>query len=293
MASSHFTTSLATMAAVSPPAELGGEYTVDMVRWLRGREATVARCRRQSPQLSRRRHLVEWTSEVQEKLHLHSSTLHLAVKIMDLFMDGHDIQEPQLYLVCLGALLLASKMEERDGTIPRCSQLNQFVKNYFPLADFLNLEFVMLSYFQWNLCLPTAHCTASLLLPHALLPTDLHCGGPLVHFPAAAAYLREYLAMFLRLALSEPGLIDASPSLVGTAAVFASRRAFGLTPAWPEHLRRLAGYSEGQVGPTAALLLVHHLPQLAIAAPDSGYMAVDEGYVSMSSSPVSPLSRRA
>ena len=29
--------------------------------------------------------------------------------------------------------------------------------------------------------------------------------------PAAAAYLREYLAMFLRLALTEPGLIDASP----------------------------------------------------------------------------------
>ena len=86
---------------------------------------------------------------------------------------------------------------------------------------------------------------------------------------------------------------------MGAAAVFASRRAFGLTPAWPEHLRRLAGYSEGQVslagrhlvtwsyghqvhffnqvGPTATLLLVHHLPGLAIAAaPDTSYMAVDE-----------------
>ena len=78
-----------------------------------------------------------------------------------------------MYLVCLGALLLASKMEERqvlqnivpalhvcfhsyfrDGTMPRCSQLNLFVKNYFPLADFLNLEFVMLAYFNWNLVRP-------------------------------------------------------------------------------------------------------------------------------------------
>ena len=35
--------------------------------------------------------------------------------------------------------------------MPRCSQLNLFVKNYFPLADFVNLEIVMMSYFHWNL----------------------------------------------------------------------------------------------------------------------------------------------
>ena len=72
--------------------------------------------------------------QVAGKLGLSSATLHLALRIVDLFMDGHDIQvgitqnwceftpqspcsscsqEPQLYLVCLGALLLASKMEER------------------------------------------------------------------------------------------------------------------------------------------------------------------------------------
>ena len=28
---------------------------------------------------------------------------------------------------------------------------NLFVKNYFPLADFVNLEIVMMSYFHWNL----------------------------------------------------------------------------------------------------------------------------------------------
>ena len=66
--------------------------------------------------------------QVAGKLNLSTATVHLALRIIDLFMDGHDIQawnhneldftrflyqEPQLYLVCLGALLLASKMEER------------------------------------------------------------------------------------------------------------------------------------------------------------------------------------
>jgi hypothetical protein len=43
-----------------------------------------------------RRHLVDWTSIVAEKLKLTSTTLHLAIKILDYFMDGHDIQVEDL-----------------------------------------------------------------------------------------------------------------------------------------------------------------------------------------------------
>ena len=50
------------------------------------------RNRCQSPQLHKRQHLVEWTVQVQEKMGLCEASLHLAVSILDLFMDGHDIQ---------------------------------------------------------------------------------------------------------------------------------------------------------------------------------------------------------
>jgi len=269
--------------------QLGSEYTRDILAWLRSRELTTPGCRQQSPQLASRRHLVEWTTEVAGKLSLSAATLHLALRIVDLFMDGHDIQEPQLYLVCLGALLLASKMEERDGTMPRCSQLNLFVKNYFPLADFLNLEFVMLAYFNWNLALPTMHNTTSLLLPHAVLPTDLHNGGPIVHQGKAAAYLAEYVNFFLSAALSDPAFLDASPSLLGTAIIAASRVAFGLLPTWPLHLQRLSGYGELQLARLATLLLAHHG---GVQAQGQGFLGADflledEGYHSLESSPTS------
>jgi hypothetical protein len=39
---------------------------------------------------------VDWTSIVAEKLKLTSTTLHLAIKILDYFMDGHDIQVEDL-----------------------------------------------------------------------------------------------------------------------------------------------------------------------------------------------------
>ena len=72
---------------------LGSEYTRDILSWLKQKERQVVfHCRRQSPQLDKRGQLVEWCCEVADKLGLCTSTLHLAVKLVDLFMDGHDIQ---------------------------------------------------------------------------------------------------------------------------------------------------------------------------------------------------------
>jgi len=266
-------------------SQLGSEYTRDILAWLRSRELSAPDCRQKSPQLASRRHLIEWSTEVSGKLGLCGATLHLALRIIDLFMDGHDIQEPQLYLVCLGALLLASKMEERDGAMPRCSQLNLFVKNYFPLADFVNLEIVMMSYFHWNLALPTAHNTTSLLLPHAVLPTDLHNGGPIVHQGRAADYFAEYVNFFLSFAVVDSAFLDASPSLLGTAIITASRVAFGLQPTWPLHLQRLSGYTEIQLARLATLLLAHHGGAQAQGAVNWDFLHEDEGYHSLESSP--------
>ena len=44
---------------------------------------------------------------------------------MDQFMSGHDIAEPQLYLVSLCSLMLASKMCDKEMLIPRLSTLCQ------------------------------------------------------------------------------------------------------------------------------------------------------------------------
>ena len=72
---------------------LGSEYTKDIMSWLKVKERkSFYYIRRQSPQLEKRSELVDWTTKVAEKLGLHQSSLHLAVRLLDLFMDGHDIQ---------------------------------------------------------------------------------------------------------------------------------------------------------------------------------------------------------
>jgi len=259
---------------------LGSEYTMDILSWLKVKERHAPHhCRRQSPQLEKRVQLIDWSCDVADKLGLCTSTLHLAVKLVDLFMDGHDIQNPQLYLVCLGALLLAAKIEEKDGNVPRCSQLNVFVKNYFPLSDFFSLEMVMLNYFNWNICLPTSCYFTSLLLPHSIQPTDHHNSGPILSFPKAQAYFQEYVQFFLKVSLADVSFIDIIPSLLAASIIAAARRAFGLSPHWPDNLEMLSGYVEEQLGHLTTLLLFHH--RLSVSS-------ADEGYCSFTSSPSSP-----
>eukprot|EP00092_Neocalanus_flemingeri_P084064 GFUD01105574.1.p1 GENE.GFUD01105574.1~~GFUD01105574.1.p1 ORF type:complete len:287 (-),score=69.67 GFUD01105574.1:289-1149(-) len=262
---------------------LGSEYTMDILYWLKQKERHgLHHCRKQSPQLEKRGQLVEWTCDVADKLGLCTSTLHLAVKLVDLFMDGHDIQDPQLYLVCLGSLLLAAKMEEKDGNVPRCSQLNIFVKNFFPLSDFFSLELVMLNYFHWNICLPTPCYFTSLLIPHSILPTDHHNSGPILSFSKAQAYFQEYVQYFLKVSMTDVSFLDTLPSLLAASVIAAARRAFGLSPQWPDNLELLSGYREEQVGHLTTMLMFHH--RLSVNS--------DEGYNSFSASPTSPTSTR-
>ena len=125
--------------------------------------------------------------------------------------------------MALGGLLLAAKMEEKDGNIPKCTRLNSFVKNYFPLSDYYSIELVMLNYFDWNLCLPTACYFAMSLLPYAILETDRLVSGPILHPGKAHAYLEEYVSYFLRVSVSEMGFLDKLPSVVGVSVVAAAR----------------------------------------------------------------------
>ena len=87
-----------------PPPILGSEYTCDILIWLREREKEAGlTVRLQSPQLDRRLQLVEWSGDVAASLGLTTNTLHLAIKLIDLFMDGHDIQVTILEIATAGS----------------------------------------------------------------------------------------------------------------------------------------------------------------------------------------------
>jgi len=257
---------------------LGSDYLEDILWWVKqDEERPRLRHNKNSPQIAKRGNLIEWSRNVSEQLGLATATFHLAVKLIDLFMDGHDIMDPQLYLVALGGLLLAAKMEEKDGNIPRCTKLNSYVNNCFPLTDFYSIELVMLNYFDWKINLPTSCYFASAMLPYAILETDRLASGRILSFSKAHAYLEEYVFYFLSVSVSEMSFIDKLPSVIGASVIAASRRAFGIVETWPFRLERLSGYSWGKLN-----LIVQRLLFLLRQSSNSSQ---DEGYSSCSGSP--------
>ena len=71
---------------------LGSEYLVDILFWVKQHERRPSlRYKKLSPQIEKRGQLIEWSKDVSQKLGLSDSTFHLAVRLIDLFMDGHDI----------------------------------------------------------------------------------------------------------------------------------------------------------------------------------------------------------
>ena len=66
-----------------------------------------------------RKHLVEWTVEVGDKLGQSNLTIHTALTYIDLLLPSEpSLEKPALQLTALTALLIASKYDELDDNIP-------------------------------------------------------------------------------------------------------------------------------------------------------------------------------
>lgn len=67
----------------------------------------------QSPQLSLRRYFADLVAIVSNHFRLCPAARHLAVYLLDLFMDRYNVTVQQLHVVSLSCLLLASKSTPR------------------------------------------------------------------------------------------------------------------------------------------------------------------------------------
>ena len=77
---------------IKEQSSLVSDYVEDILAWMKDKEISMVQLELLSPQLDRRRQLVDWTCSMAVKLKLTTQTVHLAVKLLDHFMAGHDIE---------------------------------------------------------------------------------------------------------------------------------------------------------------------------------------------------------
>ncbi|KDR20415.1 Cyclin-J-like protein [Zootermopsis nevadensis] len=179
------------------------EYAEEIVCTLRDKEKQRIPFFQQSPQFKYRHILVSWLRALAEDLHLNNVSVHLAVYLLDIFMDNHRIVEERLNLVALVCILLAAKFEERDANVPKISELNARVGNQYPVTDFISLEFMIMHFLHWSLVLPTAAHFAEYFTIFATSSSDM-CSAPpqFTTFQelrnAAQQYVRDFLDLSLQ-----------------------------------------------------------------------------------------------
>jgi len=270
------------MPMIMSPGEVGSVYVQDILAWMIEKENNMVPLQLLSPQLHRRRMLVDWSCLMAEKLRLTTQTVHLAISLLDHFMAGHDIEEPQLYLVCLGSLQLAAKMHEKESDIPRGSLLATLLPYPLPASAFSSLEFVMLSYFHWEICIPTSSYLTELLLPLAILASDEQYGVSIVNFRRVKEEMHTTVKEMMNIGLQEESMMQVAPSIMACSILMASRSVCCLSPCWPLNLQTFTGYNIDQLQSlTESLVSLHKLL-------GEDELVVDEGYHSNLSVGYSP-----
>jgi len=246
-------------------ALLQDEYLTDFLLTLKDQEDRWSkRFYRRSPQLQFRNGLVNWLVVTCKELGLHPSTIHLAVKILDSFMDGHNIEQEKLTLVAIAALTIAAKFAEKETKVPRFAQLIRHTPVEIK-KDLLGhtvgeqgcLETLILSYFEWNVFIPTAHSFVELLMPNGINPLEdsvsLDGKSPPELMPPdfieknLKSRFLYFVKVFQDIALQDVNMVEVRPSVLAASIIYASRRVVGLFPIWPQRLSNQTNLIQTQV----------------------------------------------
>ncbi|XP_066535660.1 cyclin-J [Hoplias malabaricus] len=240
-----------------------GQLAGDIYHALRYKELRLPVYKGQSPQLNLRRYFADLIAIVSNRFRLCPAARHLAVYLLDLFMDRYDVSLQQLHLVALSCLLLASKFEEREDRVPKLETLNSLgcmssMNLVLTKQGLLHMELLLLETIHWNLYLPTAAHFIEYYLSIAVSETDLHDDWPMVCMEKTMLYMTKYADYFLEVSLQDHAFLRFTPSLVAAACVASSRIVLRLSPTWPSRLQRLTAYTWEQLLPCVERLLIAH-----------------------------------
>ncbi|XP_031332814.1 cyclin-J-like isoform X2 [Photinus pyralis] len=205
----------------------------------------------QSPQMMYRKTIINYLKSYSNDKSLSYSCLHLAVYMLDVFMDNHTILPERLHLVANVCLWISAKFEEVTVNIPKLAELNFAVNNRYSLNDYKEVEIIILKYFHWYLMIPTAAHYTHYYMQVALSSEDYYN----TDFRTLIDHLQVYIEIYLDKVIEDIHFMQVyKPSRLAAAIISAARTQIGLCD-WTSTLEKFTEYSKQQIyDPLQALL---------------------------------------
>lgn len=213
-----------------------------------------------SPQIWARRQLVDWISVIVENFNLEMTSHHLAVYLIDFFMEKLEVDTNHLYLLAMACLCIAVKYEEHCEKRPRLSSLNEFIPSHgllrkYTASELHSMELTVLGYFNWSLSVPTCAQFLPYFLNVAVDKSDLRNGIQISSKEVVESYLLKHTHYFQEISLQEHTFRNYLPSLVAASCIAASRICLQLTPTWPKALELMSGYCLEEILPCVHMMI--------------------------------------
>ncbi|KAG8240445.1 hypothetical protein J437_LFUL003159, partial [Ladona fulva] len=241
------------------------EYAIDIIQSLIKREGRRIKFCFKSPQQEVRPVLISWVCKVAEELKLRNCTFHLAVYVLDIFMDNHEIATPQLKLLAIVCLLLAAKFEELDSNVPKISSLQSKLESNYEATDFITIEIVILNFLDWNLAYPTVAHFIECFGNFVVQTSDLKyfqgnfrgsaCNqDSICKLKQLKSDADDIIQDFMGIVIQDIGYMSFQPSLIAAAVIFLTRFMLSLQPEWTSTLAEVTKWSIPDILPCSAWL---------------------------------------
>lgn len=235
------------------------EYSENFKEVIKQREYNQIPFLHTSPQLSYRSGLVNYVRKICQDKKFSHCCLHLAVYLLDTFMDCHNIGPDKILLLANVCLLLAAKFEENISTIPKISELNALVNNRYTNKEYRDWEIIVLDYFCWYIMFPTVSHYTHYYLQAVISYEDLTEQSESLRslFYRIHDYIVEYLDHIIE---NIHYMQDYKPSQLAAGLIAASRQDCGLIT-WTLELQQLTDYSYRDIQPVLCTIKINKYSQ--------------------------------
>ncbi|XP_060524566.1 cyclin-J-like protein [Cylas formicarius] len=233
------------------------EYTECFKQVIKERENVRIPFYHQSPQLAYRPYLIEYLRRLCMDKKFSHCCLHLAVYILDTFMDCHNVEPGKILLLANVCLLLAAKFEENIGKIPKISEINAAVFYRYSLREYRNLEVMVLQYFSWYIMFPTVAHYAHYYMQLATADEEESSLHNVNQKAVLTQRFQHFVTNYLNQIIDNIHYMqDFKPSKLAAAVIAASRLHMGLK-VWTPQLERMTDYTIQDVNDLLLTIMIN------------------------------------
>ncbi|KUF76559.1 Cyclin B [Phytophthora nicotianae] len=177
--------------------------------------------------------LVDWLVDVHYKYGLLPQTLHIAVMLIDQYLEKSlSVGRQRLQLIGVSAMFIAAKYEEIYP--PEAEDFVKITDNAYTREEVFQMEAKMLATIGYRVTFPTAY-----QFMKRFIKASRTCDDRVEHF---AHYVVDR-------SLQEYKLMKFLPSTIAASAVYIARTQMRDTPAWSSTLEYHSSYSERSLTP--------------------------------------------